>query len=175
MYNVTVRLESTCHSLQLDPATVWLQEEAPGNRAFFPNPQNTQFVLNDDVGLLITNMVAMGSSASAVTQPSVSLRPQLSGISEASTSAASTSQLQFAASTRKQSSTNVKIVQATMKRLSSGKVEFTSQNQTFVDVTEVTANVHYISSVVQRNWGSQFVLVTSDGLKLDDSSGTQGV
>lgn len=153
---------------------MWLQEETPGNRAFFPNLQNTEFVLSDDVGLLITNLVAMGSSVSAVTQPSVShSRPQLPN--EASTSTASSNAMQFGASARKLSSANVKIVQATMRRVSNGKVEFTSQNQTFVDVTDITANVHYISSVIQRKWGSQYVLVTSDGLKLDDSSGTQGI
>ena len=47
--------------IQLDPATVWLREESPGNRAFFPDEQNTRFVLNDDVGILITDLVAMGS------------------------------------------------------------------------------------------------------------------
>ena len=45
--------------IQLDPATVWLHEESPGNRAFFPDPQNTRFLLNDDVGILITDLVAM--------------------------------------------------------------------------------------------------------------------
>ena len=75
----------------------------------------------------------------------------------------------------KAQSTNVKIVQASVKRLSSGKMEFTAQNQTFVDVTETTANLHYVSSAIQRKWGPEYALVTSDGLKLDDSSGTQGM
>lgn len=128
-------------------------------------------MFNDDVGTLIMHLVAMGSTLSA---PGSTLpaRPQVAAFSEASTSAGTTSgQVHF---TRKSPSTNVKVVQATMKRLSSGKIEFTTQNQTFVDVTEITANLHYISSVVQRKWGSQYVLVTSDGLKIDDSSGTQG-
>ena len=50
-------------------------------------------------------------------------------------------------------------------------MEFMAQNQTFVDVTEATANLHYVSSAIQRKWGPEYVLVTSDGL---DSSGTQG-
>ena len=158
--------------MQLDPTTVWLQEEGPGSRAYFPNPQNTQFVLSDDVGILITHVVAilMGSSAGGAALP-VS-RPSIESLmSTASTSAAQP--MQFTA-TRKPSTTNVKIVQATTKRLPSGKLEFIAQNQTFVDVTEITANLHYVSSVIQRKWGPQYVLVTSDGLKLDDSSGTQG-
>ena len=43
-----------------------------------------------------------------------------------------------------------------------------------MDVTEATANLHYVSSAVQRKWGQEYTLVTSDGLKVDDSSGTKG-
>ena len=56
-----------------------------------------------------------------------------------------------------------------------GKAEVTPQTQTFVDVTESTAHVNYIASAVQRKWGSQYVLVTSDGLQIEDGSGTQGM
>lgn len=65
-------------------------------------------------------------------------------------------------------------MQAGFKRLNGGRPEFTPQNQTFVDLTEATANVNYVTSVIQRRWGSEYVMVTSDGLKIDDSSGTQG-
>ena len=64
----------------------------------------------------------------------------------------------------------VKVVQATMKKLSNGKYEFNNENQTYITVTEGTANLDYISQVVQRKWGAGYVLVTSDGLKLDDSA-----
>ena len=33
---------------------------------------------------------------------------------------------------------------------------------------------HYISSVIKQKWGEDYVLVTSDCLELEDSSGTQG-
>ena len=69
----------------------------------------------------------------------------------------------------------MKIVQASIRRLPSGKTEFIPQNQTFVDVTEATANLHYVSSAVQHKWGQDYALVTSDGLKVDDSSGTKGM
>lgn len=69
---------------------------------------------------------------------------------------------------------NVKVIQASMKRLSSGKCTFTHLSQTFVDVTESTANVNYIKNVVQKRWGYNYVLVTADGLEIEDSSGTQG-
>ena len=67
----------------------------------------------------------------------------------------------------------VKVVQATVKKLPSGRMEFKSENQTYVTVTEGTANLDYVSQAVQRKWGSHYVLVTSDGLKLDDSA--QGI
>ena len=52
---------------------------------------------------------------------------------------------------------------------------FDKVGQAFIDVTESTANVLYITSVVQRKWGKGYKLVTGDGLTIDDSSGTQGI
>ena len=60
-----------------------------------------------------------------------------------------------------------------MKKLLSEQMEFKSENQTYVTVTEETANLDYVSQAVQRKWGSHYVLVTSDGLKLDNSA--QGI
>ena len=160
--------------IQLDPATVWLREESPGNRAFFPDEHNSRFVLNDDVGILISDLVAMGSPMTSMqshSPPTSSAR-----VLPTSPELPSTSGLSHPAniSARKNQSCNVKIVQASVRRLSSGKLEFSPQNQTFVDVTEATANLHYVSSAVQRKWGQEYTLVTSDGLKVDDSSGTKG-
>lgn len=140
---------------------------------FFPDSHNTRFLLNDDIGILITNLVAMGSPV-PTTSPASSIPARISAASaEPSTSGLHISQAQFTASQKVQS-TNVKIIQA---RLANGNVEFLAQNQTFVDVTEATANFHYISIslAIQRKWGQEYILVTSDGLKLDDSSGTQGM
>ena len=156
--------------IQLDPSTVWLREES-GSRAYFPDSQNTRFVLSDDVGVLITELVAMGSPAPGTTSQSAVRVPSISSLS----SEPSTSGLQtHALSLRKNHSSNEKIIQASMKRLANGKLDFVPHNQTFVDVTEATANVNYITAAVQRKWGPDHVLVTSDGLQLDDSSGTQG-
>ena len=160
--------------MQLDPATVWLHEESPGSRAFFPDPSNTHFLLTDDVDILITNLVAMGSPVQSTSSSTSATTRMSSASAEPSTYGLQVPQTQYTAS-RKAQSTNVKILQASIKRLSNGKIEFLAQNQTFVDVTETTANLHYVSSAIQRKWGSEYILVTSDGLKLDDSSGTQGM
>ena len=55
---------------------------------------------------------------------------------------------------------NVKIVQASLSKSSSGKPEFHKMGQAFVDVTEATADVYYIPGVVQKKWGKEYVLVT---------------
>lgn len=159
--------------VQLDPSTVWLREEG-GSRAFFPDLQNAHFVLSADVGVLITDLVAMGSPAQG--QPSFASCPSAGRVATISSLAnePSTSGTQSVPAMRKTQSINVKIIQASVKRLANGKLEFMAHNQTFVDVTEATANVNYVSLAVQRKWGSDYNLVTSDGLKLDDSSGTHG-
>ena len=63
-----------------------------------------------------------------------------------------------------------------MKRsgLNAGKVEFSVAHQTFITISEPNANVNYIQSVVQQKWGREYILVTSDGLPIEDGSGTQG-
>ena len=84
--NITYMLLSL---IQLDPATVWLREESPGNRAFFPDEHNTRFVLNDDVGILIIDLVAMGSPMNMQSHSptpsarvhSISSEPSTSGLS----------------------------------------------------------------------------------------------
>ena len=131
---------------------------------FFQIPQNTHFLLNDDVGILL---VAMGSPIQTI-QHATYTSPRIPPASfEPSTSGLHVQLTQFTASWKAQS-TNVKIVQAPVKCLSSGKMEFMAQNQTFVDFTETTANLYYASSEIQRKWGPEYVLVTYNGLK-DDS------
>ena len=53
---------------------------------------------------------------------------------------------------------------------SSGSVS----EQLYVCLTEATANVNYVLHTVQRRWGADQVLVTADGLKVDDCAGTEG-
>ena len=58
---------------------------------------------------------------------------------------------------------SVKVVQARLEK-EAGRVEFQMEGQTFVDVTEATANVENILNAVQDNWGDNYVLVMNDGL-----------
>ena len=43
-----------------------------------------------------------------------------------------------------------------------------------LDVCDSSANVAYITKAVQQRWGEQYVLVTADGLELEDCEATQG-
>ena len=49
------------------------------------------------------------------------------------------------------------------------------ESQTYIDIGESTANLDYILTVVQRKWGGDIVIVTKNGLILEDSSATQGL
>ena len=68
-----------------------------------------------------------------------------------------------------------KVVQAHFTKMPWGKFDFTKIGQTFIDVHESTANVDYITSIVQRKWGQGHILVTGDGLPIEESSSTQGI
>lgn len=57
----------------------------------------------------------------------------------------------------------------------SGKIELKGVGQTWVVLTEASANVHFITSEVQRKWGNKYILVTSDALPVEDSPATQGM
>ena len=75
---------------------------------------------------------------------------------------------------RKEGRCNVKIVQAEMSVDEFRKPAFNKLGQVFIDLSETTANINYVSSVVQQKFGIDYIVVTADGLKVDDSSGTQG-
>lgn len=145
---------------QIDPATVYLREEF-GQRAFFPDASN-EFHLPSCVGVTIFSIVVEGS------QHNVRPRNQTTSAVVSMPGPSSGNRPIF--STKKEVSVKVQVVQATLKKSLSGKVDFTSENQTYVTVTEGTANLDYVSQAIQQKWGSQYVLVTSDGLKLNDST-----
>ena len=69
---------------------------------------------------------------------------------------------------------NVKVVKAKMSKLHNGKVEFEKLEQTHVSLDDCTANVNTVTCAIQSKWGSEYVVVTGDGLEVDDSSDTQG-
>jgi len=139
--------------------------------AFFPNNINSEFAFTSDVGLFITSLVVEGQSSIPPTPPTSSSRV----ITATGTSRPATGGPIVPLGGRKCSSVNVKIVQALFKRSPSGRVEFKPVSQCFIDVNESTANVMYLNHAIKEKWGSEYTLVSSDGLRIEDSSGTQGM
>ena len=72
------------------------------------------------------------------------------------------------------SSMNLKIVQADMTMAPDGKPSFEVKGQIFAPLTEGTANVPHLITVITEQWGPGYTLVTKDGLKIQDSDGTRG-
>ena len=66
-----------------------------------------------------------------------------------------------------------KVVKAE-KLMVGGKAEFTALEVMYVELKASTANVNYIQSYVQKIWGPQYVIVSNDGLQIQDTSATRG-
>ena len=47
--------------------------------------------------------------------------------------------------------------------------------QMFVDITETTANVEHIHAAISSCWGDNYLLVSVDGLQIEDSLATQSM
>ena len=151
----------------MDIHSVWLKDEV-NRKSYFPDVLNTKFeefpINFGNVTLIVEGCEQRQSTnsprpivGSPLSAPSAAPRPS------------------FSSSARKPSqSVTIKIVQAKMRCLSNGKIEFTNVDQTFVDITETTANVNHLNFIIQRKWGTNHALVTADGLKIDDCSATQG-
>ena len=53
-------------------------------------------------------------------------------------------------------------------------MHFQAIRQTFIEVIESTANVEFIKAIARQRWGTEYELVTQDGLIIDNSPATQG-
>ena len=68
----------------------------------------------------------------------------------------------------------IKVVQAEKNITPTGKLEFISIDKMYIDLTPSIANIDYVQSEVQSNWGEEYVVVSNDGLKISDSAATRG-
>jgi hypothetical protein len=159
----------------VDIDTLWLRESG-GQAAFFPNNINSQFNFSSEVGLFLTSLIVEGRSTA--TAPPVTRALSVSGTQHSSGQHSGASSGPIAPLGGKKSSsgqhTNVKIIQAILKRNLNGHNEFSPLSQCHIYVDESTANVTYLNHAIREKWGKAYVLVSVNGLKLEDSSGTQG-
>jgi hypothetical protein len=152
---------------QLNPETVWMQLQY-GRKVFFPDVENSEFNLSNDVEDGDT-LIVRGTKLES--QPSTTIRNPIQSLND---SLSGTPTRPVFSATKKTSHVNVKIVKVAMKQLPPGKMDFNHLSQTFIDITDDTANVNYVTSMIQGKWGSEYSLVTADGPPLEDCSGTTG-
>uniref|UniRef100_A0A1X7VJI3 Uncharacterized protein n=1 Tax=Amphimedon queenslandica TaxID=400682 RepID=A0A1X7VJI3_AMPQE len=167
--------QAVCSLFSISMNTVWLREQR-GARVFFPNLSKTSFDVPSDVECLI----AMGTPSDGVGV--VSSQPSGSGFSTPILSGTTRSMLcpsrpVFSKKSIDGGTANVKIVQAHfVKSTGKGPNKFLpTTEQIFVPVKESTANVLHVTEIMQDSWGTEYVLITSDGLRIQDSAGTRGL
>ena len=112
---------------QLDPSTVWLREEAPGHRAFFPTPDSSRFHFSVDVGDTITRLAVEGCPFSDNEPRRVASLTTAPGPS--SSISVPRASRPLSSVPRRVQTVNVKIVKAMMKPGVNGRPEFTPLTQ----------------------------------------------
>lgn len=145
---------------------MWLKQEF-GRRCYFPD-QGGLFNTDHEVGETVFSLTVEGAPvyqssqtipcATPATNPNPESRP-----------------FYKPTGSKKETTFNIKVVKANMNKLPNGKVEFDRMEQTHISVDDRSANVNTVTNAVQAKWGSDYVVVTGDGLEVDDSSGTQGI
>ena len=63
----------------------------------------------------------------------------------------------------------MQVVKASIKWQGKGKPEFTAESQLHLDLTDQTGNFQYILAAVRDKWGNGYILVTNDGIEIEDS------
>ena len=172
----------------MNPSEVWLRDEIDG-AAYFPL-QDGNFDLQSQGVSRYATLIVEGPTVTSTparnnlprSQPlqgtssmmSLSSTPgSQSSIPLHSTAASTSSSFQSVIAPKRVPSFSLKVIKADMHRIGK-KIEFQPQNQTFIELVDSTANVEHILGVVQRRWGSEYTLVTQDGLQLEESPATQG-
>ena len=178
----------------MHPLETWLRDECDGS-VYFPD-QDSQFNLQDSDVSPYSALVVEGPTASGLNMRVGFSSGRTGGQSISSTPAASSSQhqspLPSASSSaaaghgpptfrsviapRKVPASLIKIMKANMiaAKKTGGKPEFQCTGQMYIELTDTTANVGQVCEAVRRQWGSEYTIVSVEGVEIDDSSATQG-
>ncbi len=158
---------------------MWLRAEQD-SRAFFPDDSG-HFNLHEAHLLFGAVLGVEGPNLPLSSMPrlTVSSSAQSSGVGASASYNSNPPPPAFKSVIPKQSSSkeatvNIKIIRARMETSRSGKSEFTQEAQMHLDISESNANVQHVLEEVQQRWGEDYMLVTLDGLELEDCEGTQG-
>ena len=164
-----MRLRMFILILQVEPSETWLRDDCDG-KAYFP--QDGNFNLQTQAISEFTTLVVEG--------PSLNTPAARSNLPPTTTLTSTPSPSGFpgfrsVVAPKRSSSFSLKVLKAKMNR-SAGRrnPEFHVMGQTYIEITDSTANLEYILGVITQRWGNGYTLVTSDGVPLEDSPTTQG-
>ena len=177
-----VNTENLRRMFHVSISEVWLKDDITG-KAYFPGEDGSFHLA--DIAEYITLTVEGPDLSQSTSLPRRANPFQRSSLYSASSSTVSSTPSGTSPATpifrsvvapRKGSTFCVKIVKAKVKKGGNRKKpEFLPISQAYIELTESTANLDHISSMVKRRWGDQYVIVTSDGIQLEDSPATQGL
>ena len=161
----------------MDPNEAWLRDEIDDTH-YFPD-DNGQFNLQEEAISPFTTLIVEGppilSTTAEDTAPSTSSRcTTTGGVHGPSSSLSSTSPTFRSVTATHKKAYNIKIIRASMITTTGRAANFKILGQTFLEIVDSTANLEYVEAIVQKRWGSEYVIITNDGLKLEDSSAMQG-
>jgi len=74
----------------------------------------------------------------------------------------------------KKSKFSCKIIFATMQKNGKAQPQFTEIKQTFVSLDEQSANVSCVTKLAKEKFGEEIIIVSGNGLPIEDESGTKG-
>ena len=174
-----------CTCLEVDPSSVWLKDDITDS-GFFPHSDG-HFRLQEDSRvtpycILLVEGPDQVTQSSSITQSSAITRSATGHTCTAFNSPLSSSQIMQAAglgfhsitySHKKIKSFNVKIKKAHLTKKGK-KPKFTPTGLLYIEMLENNANIHVVMEAIKNKWGADFIIVTSDGLKLEDSPATRG-
>lgn len=170
-------------NIQVDPMEVWLRDESDDS-GHFPGSEDGCFNLNNISAF--TTMIVEGPPATGFLQRAQGTRRQSvvpSVVPSSGSSVRVASVLlpppiyRSVTAPKKAPVVTVKVVKANMKlskKGSAGNPEFDSLSQMYVDLTEITANITHVTEIVRNQWGTEYTVVSAEGIEIADSTATQG-
>ena len=173
--------------LQVHPTETWLRDECDGS-VYFPD-QDGQFNLQDTTLTPYSTLVVEGPTASGLNMR-MGFSPAIRAGVQSSLSAPQQSQhaspligrggppppmFRSVVASKKAPVTLIKVMKAKMSAAKKGgKPDFQCTGQMYIELTDVTANVGQVCEAVRSQWGSEYTVVSVEGLEIDDTMATQG-
>ena len=168
----------------MHPSETWLRDECNGS-VYFPDPDG-QFNLEDNRMTPYSTLVVEGPTASGLNmRTSFSPASNSTAVNISSSSSRQSvlpqhkspgpPMFRSVVAPKKAPMALIKIMKAKMSVARKGeKPDFQCTGQMYVELTNATANVGHVCETVSRQWGSEYTVVSVEGLEIDDTSATQG-